>query len=421
MPYNPVGKVIGIHTAYRCALKVGVVSPYDWSFPGGVREHILYLSRHLRALGHDVKILTPATDELESYEEDYIYPLGATTPVPINGSVARISLAPALAKKVQAILDHEKFDIIHLHEPLAPALPLTVLRYSQSINVGTFHASAKASFTSTSELVYMSAKPILYKSFQKLDGLIAVSPAAYNFVNRHFPGVYEIIPNGVDLARFNTDVQPLFEYKDQKINILFVGRLEKRKGLRYLIHSIPKIREVHPNTRFIIVGEGSLRNRYERYVADNGWEDVIFTGYVDDTILPRYYATCDIFCSPSIGSESQGIVLLQALASGKPIIASSIDGHLNVIRDRVEGLFVPPASSNDLAKAINILLSSPEMRARMGRWASKSAAKFSWDKVAGEISNYYESLLSGNHIHTTITTSANSSPEFMSSSTGIVV
>src|SRR5262249_24956872 len=155
-------------------------------------------------------------------------------------------------------------------------------------------------------------------------------PAAELLVSRYFPGYYNIIPNGIDLSHFNEGSLPLPELKDGMLNILFVGRMEKRKGLAYLLRAFPLVKREMPNTRLVIVGEGRLRERYERFVRKAGIEDVIFTGYVDNTELPRYYQSADVYCFPATGNESQGYVLLEAMAAGKPIVASNIEGYASV-------------------------------------------------------------------------------------------
>jgi len=373
--------------------KIGIVSPYDWSYPGGVREHITHLAEELRRMGHEVIVLTPASGPQSHVKEDYVYKLGRTTPIPVNGSIARVTLVPALARRVKEVLSHEQFDILHIHEPFAPSLPLTALRLSRTVNVGTFHAYAPSSLSSTPHLAYTSARPILRHYFNRLDGRIAVSRAAQRFIARYFPGDYRLIPNGVDLRRFGVLATPRPELMDGKHNVLFVGRIEKRKGLKFLLRAIPLIQQRCPNTRFIIIGEGSLRSGYEDFVRQHRWPDVIFTGYVSDDDIASYYASCDIFCAPSTGGESQGVVLLEAMAAGKPVVASAIDGYCSVLTDGSEGLLVPPRDSTALAEAIIRLLYDEPLRLAMGLRGRIKAAEYSWPRIAARIAEYYEYLL----------------------------
>ena len=376
-------------------MKVGLVSPYDWSYPGGVKSHITHLAAELRARGHTVRILTPATGKPARTPEYGIYKLGWAAPLRVNGSVARVSVAPDVNGHIGDLLKRERFDILHLHEPLASVLPLTILHHSRrvgAVTLGTFHASVRRSGMSTPpEWAYASARPFLRYYFRRLHGRIAVSEAALHFIEHYFPGEYRIIPNGVNIARFR-DAVPRPELDDDKLNILFVGRIEKRKGLKFLLRAIPLVREHHPDTRFIIVGDGPLRPGYQRLVERAGWPDVVFAGRVSDAELPSYYASADVFSAPNLGSESQGIVLLEALASGVPTIASNIPGYRAVIRDGVEGLLVPPGHSEELAWAICHLLRNPSERARLRTLGRMRAETYSWERVAQSVEAYYEEL-----------------------------
>jgi phosphatidylinositol alpha-mannosyltransferase len=379
-------------------VKIGLVSPYDWSYPGGVKSHITHLATELRGRGHTVRILTPASGPTGRKPEYGIYKLGWAAPLRVNGSVARISLAPDVNGHIGDLLRRERFDILHLHEPLGSVLPLTILhqaRRAGAVNVGTFHASVSRGRggLSTPEWAYASAKPFLRYYFRRLQGRIAVSEAALQFVGRFFPGEYRIIPNGVDVARFR-EATPRPELRDDKLNILFVGRIEKRKGLKHLLRAVPLVREHVPNSRFVIVGDGPLRPGYQRLVERAGWSDVVVVGRVSDAELPSYYASADVFCAPNLGSESQGIVLLEALSAGAPTVASDIPGYRTVIRDGVEGMLVPPANREELAWAICHLLTSPSERARLRALGQLRAETYGWDHVAGRVEAYYDELLS---------------------------
>src|SRR5450759_4902876 len=334
-------------------MKIGIVSPYDWSYPGGVREHIRHLAEQFLNKGHDVRVLAPGTETKGFLHEQHLfYGMGKSAPLPFNGSIARIAIDPMLSWRVRDILQRENFDILHIHEPLVPGLSITALRFSTTLNVGTFHTFTRPGMTSPYHLAYASASPFLRPYFRRLDGHIAVSTAAYEFASRYFPADYRIIPNGVDLERFDGKAQPIAEYMDGKQNILFVGRFEKRKGAKYLLRAIPAIRERHPNTRFIFVGEGRLRPGFQRYFARQRWQDVIFTGYVSDEENPRFFASAHVFCAPAIGGESLGIVLLEAMASGVPIVASDIKGYATVVTSGRDGLLTTTSQPDELALSL---------------------------------------------------------------------
>jgi len=374
-------------------MKIGLVTPYDWSYPGGVRDHVSHLAEQFIAMGHDVRILAPASGNKARLLEKYVLKMGWTTPIPINGSIARILLDPSLSLRVRRVLQREHFDILHVHEPLVPGLSQQALRLSHTLTVGTFHAASYSSMYSTSQLAYASTYPLLRPLFRRLSGCIAVSTAARQFVQRYFPADYRIIPNGVNLDRFDSTVLPMPDYMDGRHNILFVGRFEKRKGAKYLLRAIPYIRERHPEARFILVGEGRLRAGFQRYVEKRGWSDVVFTGYVSDADLPRYFASAHIFCAPATGGESLGIVLLEAMASGTPIVASNIRGYATVVNDRVDGLLTMPRQPEELANAISFLLEHDAIRQQIALAGKQKARDYAWPYVAQQIMDYYLELL----------------------------
>jgi len=206
-------------------LKIAMVSPYDFTWPGGVTAHVAQLAQALGKVGHQVWVLAPHSPSRESQGAEIFIPLGRSVPLPTGGSIARVSLSWWLYPKVRDLLRREAFDIIHLHEPMAPILPLCVLEVSNAVNVGTFHACY------SHQRLYRLAHPIVKRWHQRLDGSIAVSPAAHRYVSKAFPGDYKIIPNGIDVDHFARNSDPWPQYQDGKTNILFVGRLEKRKGL----------------------------------------------------------------------------------------------------------------------------------------------------------------------------------------------
>jgi phosphatidylinositol alpha-mannosyltransferase len=314
----------------------------------------------------------------------------------MNGSIARVAVAPDVYGRIRSLLHREQFEVLHLHEPLASSLPLTVLHSanaSDAVHIGTFHAFARRGLTSTSEWAYTSAKPFVGRYFRRLQGRIAVSVPARDFVSHFFPGDYRIIPNGVDVERFRPGMAPIAEYMDGKLNILYLGRIERRKGAKYLLRAIPHIREHYPNTRFIIAGDGQLRSAFEKLVAQAGLRDVVFTGRVRPEQMPAMYATAHVFCAPNTGGESQGMVLLEALASGRPVVASDIAGFRTVIRDRVDGILVPPRKHEELAWAICNLLGDVAARERLGTMGRLRAEEFSWERIGGRIEAYYHEML----------------------------
>ncbi|HKZ51188.1 MAG TPA: glycosyltransferase family 4 protein [Dehalococcoidia bacterium] len=367
-------------------MKIALVSPYDFAVPGGVNSHIQRLAAELRGHGHQVRIIAPSSDHALEKQDDFIiighHPIG----LPAGGSVARVTLSLTLAGTVRRVLEREAFDIVHLHEPLVPILPVQFLRYSEAINIATFHATKDRG-----SILYHYGRPLARRWLRRLHGRVCVSPAALRMVSRYFPGYYTIIPNGIDPARFSSQVSPLPQYCDGKLNILFVGRLEKRKGLKYLLGAYRLAKEAMPAIRLLIAGpDGGQRAHLESYVRQVGLEDVVFVGFVPEEELPRYYRTAHICSSPATGNESFGIVLLEAMAAGKPVVASNIEGYAYVVTEGVEGLLVRPRDEGALAQALLRLLADEDLRSSLGRQGQRRAEEFAWDRIAKQVLALYE-------------------------------
>jgi phosphatidyl-myo-inositol alpha-mannosyltransferase len=377
-------------------MKIALVSPYDFAYPGGVVHHITALEREFTKLGHDVRVIAPASKACSEFNDKFI-PIGTPRAIPTSGSIARITLSLRLAKKIKTVLAREKFDIVHLHEPFMPMLCSAVLRFSKNVNVGTFHAAA-------GRPGYYFGWPIsaimIKNRAPKLAAKIAVSTAAQRYHKKWVRGDFQIIPNGIDLNIFTPKVAPLPEFCDGKINILFVGRLENRKGLMYLLRAFRHIKRKNPNLRLIVVGPGSLlRKRYELFVSRHRLTDVVFVGQVSQDMLPRYYRTADICCAPATGRESFGIVLLEAMAMGKPVVASSIEGYRCVVTNGIEGILVPPKNDKKLAEALNRLITDSALRQRMGINGLQKVQEYSWGKIASQILDCYAKILHGRELH----------------------
>jgi len=366
-------------------MKIALVSPYDFAYPGGVVEHISRLGRQLERMGHTVKILAPATSPHTLGFENLIA-VGRPVPVPSGGSIARISLSVWRERRVRSLLRDEAFDIIHLHEPLAPVLCYGVLVASQTVNVGTFHAFHRVGI----EYRLFKYPFRLRHCIKKLDCRIAVSPPALRYVSKFFPGEYRIIPNGINVDFFSQDVPHFEAFNDGKLNILFVGRLEKRKGLKHLRGAFGRLKWEHPNIRLIVVGPGNPGKECYRIMAERNLQDVVFAGGVSGEALRRYYHTADIFCSPATGRESFGIVLGEAMASGKPIVASNIEGYASVVTDNAEGFLVPPKNEEALALALQRLILDPDLRHEMGQRGKITVQVYRWDRVAAQVVQCYE-------------------------------
>ncbi|MFQ5933069.1 MAG: glycosyltransferase family 4 protein [Dehalococcoidia bacterium] len=374
-------------------MKIALVSVYDFGHPGGVNLHCAHLAHEFTRRGHSVRIIAPCSRPDAIFGSDKLIPLGNPLAVPTAGTIARFTLSMRLSSKVKPVLEREKFDVIHLHEPLCPTLPTTILKFSNSKNIGTFHASH-----GSRRILGVSIADRAYTIFNryvrthwlnKLHDKIAVSQAALEFVAKHFPGKYHIIPNGIDLNRFTPDVIPIEEYRDGKLNILFVGRLEKRKGLKYLLAAYTKLKWDFPNIRLLVVGPGKLDPDSQRLLGERNPKDVVVVGTVSHDDLPRYYKTADIFCTPATSHESFGMVLLEAMAVGKPVVASNIVGYAGVVTDGVEGFLVPPKREDELASVLARLIQNESLRAELGERGLAHVQEYSWERVAERVMSVY--------------------------------
>ncbi|PPD58720.1 glycosyltransferase family 4 protein [Dehalogenimonas etheniformans] len=372
-------------------MKIALVAPYDFAYPGGVANHVTSLEKQLTAFGHQVKIIAPTSRPISQFGSRFIH-IGTPRPIPGSGSVARITLSVRLANKIKAVLAKEQFDVVHLHEPFMIMLCSAILRFSNTVNIGTFHSfEAKPGYN----FAWPISRWMLNRRSKKLQGHIAVSKAAESFHSKFVKADYTIIPNGIDLSHFQPSVEPMYQYRDGKTNIVFVGRLEKRKGVNYLIDAFKRVHKEHPETRLLVVGPGTrLRPKYEKMVRRAHLEDsVVFTGGVSYADLPRYYQTADICCAPATGRESFGIVLLEAMALGKPLVVSNIPGYACVVNHEKEGLLVKPSSAHHLADGICRLIEDKALRDQLGRQGLVTVQEYSWEKVARRVEQYYRHVL----------------------------
>jgi phosphatidylinositol alpha-mannosyltransferase len=369
-------------------MKIALVTPYDWALPGGVNQHIAPRAERLRSCGNEVTIVAPCSKPRRD-DPEYLTVIGESGfGLPATGSVANISIAYNLGPRVKALVAREQFDVVHVHEPFMPLLPFQFLRYSNGTLIATFHAAREGG-----SRLYAYSKFIIRPWWGRLAGRIAVSRPALRLIGKHFADRYRIIPNGVDCGYFGGG-EPIEDLRDGKRNILFLGRLEKRKGLPFLLEAYAKVKPDFPETRLVVVGgDGGLRSVCELYVERNRLADVVFTGYVPDEARPDYFKTADVYCAPNTGGESMGVVLLEALAAGAPIVASRIEGFSDVINEGEEGFLVPPRDSDALAAGLKRLLSDQPLRTKMSRKALKTARSYDWGRVSTQILDYYQECM----------------------------
>jgi len=369
-------------------VKIALVSPYDIAHPGGVPEHIAHLRQEFRALGHDVTVMAPRARRGGLEVAPGFYGIGRTVAIPGNGSTVRLTFDVSLYATVKALMRRERFDVVHLHEPLVPVLPYMVLLNSPAVNVATFHAFR------ASNPWYTAFKPYMSFVLGRLDGRIAVSEPAREFVSQYFDGPYEIIPNGIDVDRYR-GVEPFPWAGDGIPRILFLGRFdEPRKGFKYLLRAMPFVHQQFPEARLVVAGTGRPE-RFAGLMDRYGVRNVDFLGYVSQEEKPRYYASCDLFCAPSIRGESLGIVLLEGMAAARPVVASDIPGYASVLSHQREGLLVPPKDPQALALALVRLLADRELRTRLGAAGPATADRYAWPRIAGRVLEAYDRAAAG--------------------------
>lgn len=366
-------------------MKVALVSPYDLSVPGGVQSHVGHLAARLRDLGDEVVVLGPGGG---AGEED----LGRSVAMRFNGSVAPIALTPAAVRRTRTRLRDIAADVVHVHEPLVPLVGPAATSAGAGAVVATFHA-----WSSTAR-AYRAARPVGRRVVRHLDALVAVSPAAagYHAAALGLPEHrFRIVPNGVDVARF-ARAEPHPELHDpERPTLLFVGRLEPRKGLEPLVRSFTELKTRRPELRLLVVGDGPEGTRCRALLPPGLRDDVVFLGRVSGDELAACYAAADVYVSPALGGESFGIVLLEAMAAGTPVVASDIPGYRTVVRDGEQGRLVAPGDPSALADAIDGLLDNPSLRRSLAAEGRRVAADHDWAVVAGRLRAVYDEVSGG--------------------------
>ncbi|GAA0687291.1 glycosyltransferase family 4 protein [Kitasatospora atroaurantiaca] len=372
-------------------MKIGIVCPYDWDVPGGVQFHIRDLAEHLIALGHEVSVLAPAEDE--SALPPYVVSAGRAVAVPYNGSVARLSFGLLSAARVRRWLNDGRFDILHVHEPASPSLSMLAAWSASGPMVGTFHTSNPRS------RAMIAASPILQPSLEKMSARIAVSEYARRTLVEHLGGDAVVIPNGVDVGFF-ASAEPDPRWQGGALDggpgtIGFIGRInEPRKGLPTLLAALPKILAERPGVRLLVAGKGDE----EEAVADLAPEvraQVEFLGMVSDRDKARLLRSVDLYVAPNTGGESFGIILVEAMSAGAPVLASDLDAFKQVLDGGDAGELFPVEDSAALADAALRLLADPDRLKKLREAASRHVRRFDWETVGAEILSVYETVTDG--------------------------
>jgi phosphatidylinositol alpha-mannosyltransferase len=364
-------------------VRVAIVCPYAWDRVGGVQSHVRALGRALTRRGHEVQILAPSSLTLTHQVggPGNVKLVGRAIGVPVNGSIAPLTFGPLAAAGIRTALHDLEPDVLHLHEPLIPSLSLLALLNSRTPAVGTFHASAEGS------IGYRLAKPVLRRALERLKIRTAVSDAARSLIGGYYPGEYLLTPNGVDVERFAT-AEPLDLAPGKKI--LFLGRLEQRKGLDVVIRAMSHLSDL--DAELIVAGTGPEEAR-NRTLAKRMGVRVRFLGRLGEEELPRAYRSADVYCAPGLGGESFGVVLLEALAAGAPVVCSNLEGYRAVAEGAAE--LVPPGQVTPLAAALRKVLTDEDHAAHLRKLSRRKAANFDWERLVVGVQAIYERALSG--------------------------
>jgi phosphatidylinositol alpha-mannosyltransferase len=375
-------------------VRVGLVSPYSCTYPGGVGRHVEALAEELSRAGHEVRVLAPV-DPIDRRSRllhkgaqpeprllpDYVIPLGRTVGLPANGAVSNLAMSAGAVAALGRELRAGRFDVVHVHEPNAPVISWAATEIARAPLVGTFHTYAPKAWPHLGASL-LGARRL----YNKLRVRIAVSEAARWTAERFYGGRYRLIPNGVDLSAVPPGGKPASE----ELRLLFVGRAEDRKGLPVLLRAFEGLRAAGVPARLTVAGPRP--DEVEPLLLDPEGIDV--TGRVSDERKRELLNEADVLCAPSLGGESFGMVLTEAFACGTPVVCSDIAGYRDVVTHASEGLLVPPGDAPALAEALNELAAQPERRASMGAAARERAERFSWPRVAEEVAGAYEDALS---------------------------
>ncbi|MDQ5963628.1 MAG: hypothetical protein QG629_711 [Patescibacteria group bacterium] len=368
-------------------MKIGLICPYSLTKGGGVQEVVKELSLEMTRLGHEVAIITPQPKEPYVDKRFRVIFLGSLADFKSPTATTVQVSASVLTDDIDAVLEREQFDVLHFHEPWIPVLSRQILARSNTVNVATFHAKLPETMASRAmaKIVTPYTKPLL----KYIDTITAVSPAAAEYVGTLTDDEIVIVPNGINLRDFRVkhEVKP----KDSKKTVLYVGRLEKRNGVKYLLLAHKELLRKMPDVQLLLAGDGVDRLKLERMVEELEINNVEFLGFVSDKEKKRLLASADLFCSPALFGESFGIVLLESMASGLVTVAGNNPGYESVMSGLGQLSLVNPRDTSEFADRLHLLLTDQGLRALWQKWAKKHVAQFDYNTVARQYLSVYES------------------------------
>jgi phosphatidylinositol alpha-mannosyltransferase len=369
-------------------MRIGIVCPYSFDVPGGVQFHVRDLAELLIRQGHQVSVLAPANDDTPV--PSYVEAAGRAVPVKYNGSVARLTFGPVSAGRVRRWLAEGDFDVLHIHEPVIPSLSLLALWAATGPIVGTFHTANLRS------RVMIAAQPLLRPSMEKISARIAVSEDARRTLVEHFGGDAVVIPNGVYVNRFATaSARPSWQATPGRPTIAFVGRLdESRKGLPVLAQAVPAVLKRFPGARFLLLGRGDGEQALDG-LEPAALAAIDLLGQLDDDDKAALLRSVDVYVAPQTGGESFGIVLVEAMSAGAPVLASDLGAFRRVLDGGALGALFPVGDSAGLASALIRLLDDPDARRGYSERASAGVRRYDWDVVGAQVLAVYETVRLG--------------------------
>ncbi len=372
-------------------MKIAQICPYDIYQPGGVQTHIRDLSAALRQAGHEVSIIAPG-ERMAGSDPECIFHAGKKRRLNFNKTNFEISIALGQDyQRLKKYLQQEQFDILHYHTIWTPLLPFQILRLSQAADVATFHDTPPDTFSG--KLTRRVFRIISRRLLPRLDGVIAVSSSPAGNLVPVLNRSPHILPPCTDYSPFFKDVNGFDQYLDDRVNILFLGRLEDRKGIMVLMQAYAKLCEAGHKVRLLVAGDGEQKQSVLDFISQYKLSYVEMLGRITEEDKVRWYATCDIFCSPAKYGESFGIVLVEAMASGKAVVAAANNGYRTVLRGKGADYLVAPDDVNDLFEKLEQLIQQPALRETLGQWGREEAKKYDVASVLGQFEKIYASAL----------------------------
>lgn len=369
-------------------MKIGVVCPYSWDVPGGVQYHVRDLANWLIQHGHDVSVLAPADDDTPL--PPYVVGAGRAVPVRYNGSVARLNFGFLSAARVRRWIHDGDFDVLHIHEPATPSLSLLACWAASGPVVATFHTSNPRS------RAMIAAYPILQPALEKISARIAVSEYARRTLVEHLGGDAVVIPNGVEVAYFaDAEPEPAWQGTPDAPTLGFIGRIdEPRKGLPALLEAFPRIAAALPGARLLVAGRGDAEEAAED-LPEAVRDQVTFLGMVSDADKARLLRSVDLYVAPNTGGESFGIILVEAMSAGAPVLASDLDAFRQVLDGGRAGELFPVEDADALADAAVALLRDPDRRTGLREIGVRHVRRYDWSTVGADILGVYETVTAG--------------------------